>query len=236
MTILSAKAALSEALKRWPMADMNELHEKAYHFVQKQQHEHYEERVDTFLEAVKFPIQSKAMLMKTMLEPVSVGGVTYANFMEEAARRLSQSTQTTSGYIAEWCVQRELRSAGLKKDEHYRVRKEGSDIIVSYPNIASEEKRHRIEVKNLKMRERGIRGLIYDGDSIIGFFDENGEFGQGVVKEINEYCSKQGGYAYVSPVIHNFLEQKGQLHGNTRFKLNTKIGQDMAKFCRKGRL
>ena len=236
MSILSAKRAYSEALKRWPEADMNELHGKAYRFVQKQQQEHYEERVDAFLETVKFPIRSKTTLRKKMLAPKVGGGVPYDNFMDEAAKRLRQSTQTTSGYISEWCVQRELRKKGLEQNKHFRVRKEGSDIIVYYPNIDSEKKRHKIEVKNVKMRERGIRALVYGGDSLVGFFDEEGEFGTGTVKEINEYCRKTNGYAYVSPLIYNFLRNNKQLTGNTRFKLNTEIGKDMANFCNIGKI
>jgi len=236
MGILSARDAFSEALKRWPEADMNELHEKAYRFVQKQQQEHYERRVDAFLKTVKFPIRSKATLRKKMLAPKMGGGIPYNNFMDEAAKRLRQSTQTTSGYIAEWCVQRELRKSGLKQGEHFRVRKEGSDIIVYYPNIDSEKKRHRIEVKNVKMKERGIRGLTYNGDSIIGFFDDEGEFGSGAVREINAYCGKQGGYAYVSPLIYNYLKESKRLIADTRFKRNTEIGKDMANFCKTGKL
>lgn len=236
MAILSAKKAFPEALKGFPNANMNKLHEETYKLIQGQSQQHYEKRVDDFLKQFEFPISSKVMLKRKMLEPVMAGGVLYANFMEEASRRLSQSKQTTSGYIAEWCVRRELENRGLKKNTHYVVRKEKTDIIVYYPNIVSAKSRHRIEVKNVKMRERGIRGLIYDGDSIIGFFDEEDEFRSGAVREINAYCSKQGGYAYVSPLIYNFLRNNKQLTGNTRFKLNTKIGKDMANFCKTGKL
>jgi hypothetical protein len=236
MAILSAKKAFSEALKRFPNANMNKLHKETYKLIQGQSQQHYEKRVDDFLKQFEFPISSKVILKRKMLEPVMAGGVLYANFMEEASRRLSQSKQTTSGYIAEWCVQRELQRSGLKKDEHFRVRKEETDIIVFYPCITSEEKRHRIEIKNVKMRERGIRGLVYDGDSIIGFFDEVGEFGSGMVNHVNKYCSEHNGYAYVSPLIYDFLMKNKQLTGNTRFKLNTEIGKDMANFCKTGKL
>jgi hypothetical protein len=156
--------------------------------------------------------------------------------MEETAKRLNQSTKTTSGRIAEWCVQRELERKGLRKNEHFTIRKDKTDIIVYHPDMKRDKKRHRIEVKNLKMRERGIRGLVYDGDSLVGFFDEEGEFGAGTVREINEYCSKTNGYAYVSPLIYNSLRKNKQLTRNTRFKLNTKIGEDMAIFCNTGKL
>jgi hypothetical protein len=236
MAILSAKKAFSEALEGFPNVNMNKLHEETYKLIQGQSQQHYEKRVDDFLKQFEFPISSKVMLKRRMLKPVTAGGVLYANFMEEASRRLSQSKQTTSGYIAEWCVHRELENRGLQKNTHFVVRKESSDIIVYYPNIVTAKSRHRIEVKNVKMRERGIRGLMYDGDSIIGFFDEEGEFGSGAASEINQYCSNQGGYAYVSPLIYNFLKRNKQLPANPRFKLNTDIGKDMANFCKTGKL
>lgn len=236
MAILSAKKAFSEALEKHPNANMNELHGETYKLIQRQSQQHYKERVDDFLKRCEFPVSSKVTLKNKMLAPVMAGGVEYSNFMEEASRRLSQSKQTTSGYVAEWCVRRELENRGLQKNTHFVVRKENSDIIAFYPNIVSAKNRHRIEVKNVKMRERGIRGLMYDGDSIIGFFNEEGEFGSGATREINQYCSKQGGYAYVSPLIYNFLKRSKQLRANPRFKLNTEIGKDMANFCKTGKL
>lgn len=236
MSILSAKRAYVEALNEIPSSDINSLHERAYSFIQEQQRKYYEDKVDAFLNTLKLSSRTKTMLRRKLLQPVTVGGVHYSNFMEEAAKRLNQSTKTTSGRIAEWCVQRELEKKGLGKNEHFTIRKAGTDIIVYHPDIRRDKKRHRIEVKNVKMRERGIRGLVYDGDSLVGFFDEEGEFGAGIVKEINEYCGKKNGYAYVSPLIYNFLRNNKQLTGNTRFKPNTEIGKDMANFCITGKL
>ena len=236
MAILSAKKAFSEVLKEFSNANMNKLHEETYKLIQGQSQQHYKERVDDFLKQFEFPISSKVTLKKKILEPVMAGGVLYSNFMEEASRRLSQSKQTTSGRIAEWCVQRELEKKDLKENEHFTIRKDKTDITVYHPDIKRDKKRHRIEVKNVKMRERGIRGLVYDGDSLVGFFDEKSEFGAGTVKKINEHCRKTNGYAYVSPLIYNFLRKNKQLTRDTRFKLNTEIGKDMAHFRDTGKI
>ena len=236
MSILSAKRAYVEALNEIPSSNMNWLHERAYSFIQKQQRKYYEDKVDAFLNTLKLSSRTKTMLRRKLLQPVTVGEVRYPNFMEEAAKRLNQSTKVTSGRIAEWCVQRELEKKGLRENEHFTIRKEETDIIIYHPHMKRYKKRHRIEVKNVKMRERGIRGLVYDGDSLVGFFDEEGEFGAGTVKKINEYCRKKNGYAYVSPLVYNFLRNNKQLTSNTRFKLNTEIGKDMANFCNTGKL
>jgi hypothetical protein len=236
MSILSAKQAYIKALNEIPSSDINLLHERVYSFLQKQQQKYYENKVDAFLSTLKLSGRTKTMLRRKLLQPITIGGVHYSNFMEEAAKRLNQSTKTTSGRVAEWCVQRELEKNCLNKNEHFTIRKNKTDIIVYHPDMKRDKKRHRIEVKNLKMRERGIRGLVYDGDSLVGFFDEEGEFGTGTVKEINEYCRKTNGYAYVSPLIYNSLRKNKQLTRNTRFKLNTEIGKDMAKFCKTGTL
>lgn len=236
MGILSAKQAYAEALGEIPSSNMNSLHERVYNFLQKQQRKYYEDKVDAFLSTLKLSSRAKTMLRRKLLQPVTVGGVHYSNVMEEAAKRLNQSTKTTSGRIAEWCVQRELERKGLRENEHFTIRKDKTDIIVYHPDMKRDRKRHRIEVKNLKMRERGIRGLVYDGDSLVGFFDEEREFGAGTVREINEYCCKTNGYAYVSPLIYNSLRKNKQLTLNTRFKLNTEIGKDMARFCHTGKL
>lgn len=236
MAILSAKKAFSEVLKRFPKESMNKLHEETYRLIQVQSQQYYRAEVDAFLKQFEFPVSSKVKLKKRMLEPVMAGGVQYANFMEKASRRLSQSKQTTSGRIAEWCVQRELERKGLKENEHFTIRKRETDIMVYHPDMKRDRKRHRIEVKNVKMRERGIRGLAYDGDSLVGFFDEEGEFGPTTVRRINEYCSKTNGYAYVSPLIYDFLRHSKNLTADTRFKLNTEIGKDMANFCKTGKL
>ena len=236
MSILSAELAYSEALGEIPSSDMNSLHELAYSFLQKQQRKHYKDEVDAFLNTLKLSSRTKTMLRRKLLQPVIVTGNDYQNFMEAAVERLKQSTKSTSGRIAEWCVQRELEKKGLRENEHFTLRKDKTDIVVYHPDIKRDKNRHRIEVKNVKMRERAIRALFYSADSLVGFFDDEGEFGASRVKEINEYCRKKTGYAYVSPLIYNFLRNSKQLTSNSRFKLNTEIGKDMAKFCKTGKL
>lgn len=236
MSILSAKKAYSNALSKGQKSDLNTLHERAYHLIQKQQLKHYEERVNTFLKTITLPRNTKTILKNKMLQPITAGGVQYSNFMEEAARRLSQSTQTTSGRIAERCVQRELERKGLRKEQHFTVRKHHADIIVYYPDIKAEQKRHRIEVKNVKMRERGVRGFSYDGDSLIGFFDSEDEFGIGAIAELEKLCHQKGGYVYVPPKLFISLKKKERLKKNSRVRRNTAFGQDMANFSKTGKL
>jgi len=236
MSILSAELAYSKALNEVPTSNMNLLHELAYSFLQKQQRKHYKDEVDAFLKSLKLSSRTKTMLRRKLLQPVTVDGDDYSNFMEAIVERLKQSTKTTSGRIAEWCVQRELKKKGLREDEHFTIRKDKTDIIVYHPDMKRDKNRHRIEVKNVKMRERAIRALFYRADSLVGFFDEEGEFGADRVKEINEYCRKNNGYAYISPLIYNFLKKNKQLTRSTRFKLNTEIGKDMANFCKTGKL
>jgi hypothetical protein len=236
MSILLARQAYSEALDEIPRSNMNSLHERAYSFIQKQQQKYYKDEVDNFLKTLKLSSRTKTMLRRKLLQSATVNGNDYSNFMEVTVERLKQSTKSTSGRIAEWCVQRELEKKGLRKNEHFTVRKAGVDITVYHPDIEQDKKRHRIEVKNVKMRERAVRALFYRADSLVGFFDDAGEFGPDRVKEISGYCRDHKGYAYVPPVIYKFLRDSRQLTCNTRFKLNTEIGKDMANFCKTGKL
>lgn len=237
MSIFSSKEIFADALDMAPRDNINSLHGKAWELTQQKIAKYYKGKVDAFLETIELPQKVRKNLKRAMLRPIITEEKTYSNFMEEASRRVSQSIQKTCGDIAEYCVRRELEKHGLKKDVHFSVKRgQGADIIVYYPNMNSNKKRHRIEVKNVKMRERGIRGLSYDGDSLIGFFNDIGEFGLEAVKEINRECTKKTGYAYVSPLIYNFLKRNKQLTSNTRIKLNTGIGNDMANFRKTGKL
>ena len=103
MSILSANRIFYEALKRVPGADINLLHSEAYSLMLSNRRKYYERKVDAFLRNLDLPQEVKNKLRKKLLQPVKVGGVEYSNFMEEAARRVSQSFQTTSGRIAELC-------------------------------------------------------------------------------------------------------------------------------------
>jgi hypothetical protein len=38
--------------------------------------------------------------------------------------------------------------------------------MVYYPDLRNQKSKHRVEVKNVKLRERGVRGLAFDGDSM----------------------------------------------------------------------
>ena len=96
--------------------------------------------------------------------------------------------------------------------------------------------KHRVEVKNVKMRERGLRGLSYDGDSLIGFFDSTGEFDDFTIKEIERLCGDRDGYFYMPPQILNQLTKAGLLDKCKRIRPNTRFGQDMAQFCRTGKI
>jgi hypothetical protein len=236
MSILSAKQAYDQALSERPRSDMNWLHGRAYSFIKKQARKHYRHEVDAFLKTLKVSKPVMAVLRRKLLQPVTVNGTDYSNFMEAAVERLKQSNKSTSGRIAERCVQRELEKRRLTENKHFTIRKGGTDITVYHPSMAREKNRHRIEVKNVKMRERGMRGLAYKADSLVGFFDDEREFGANRVREIDEYLRGTNGYAYVSPLVYNFLRKNKQLVSNTRFKLNTEIGKDMANFCKTGKL
>jgi hypothetical protein len=50
--------------------------------------------------------------------------------------------------------------------------------------------KHRIEVKNVKIRERATRGLLFDGDSLFGFFDDESEFTESNVEKMYFYTLK----------------------------------------------
>ena len=149
--------------------------------------------------------------------------------MEETSRRVSQAFQSLSGNIAELCVERELNKNSLKFDVHYDKKKERTDFIIYFPEKNNFKKKHRIEVKNVKLRERGTRGLAFDGDSMIGFFNQPSEFTESNVKIIDEHCQKTGGYCYIPPETLKMMKHLGQ-----RFKSNTEIGKDMLKFVKNG--
>lgn len=151
--------------------------------------------------------------------------------MEEASRRVSQTFQVISGNLAELCAQRELGRVGLEKDVHFTVKKERTDIIVYHPNIRSSQLKHRVEVKNVKLRERGTRGLGFDGDSLFGFFNDPGEFSRGNVQVIDTFCQNRNGYSYIPPLT---LEQ--MIYRGARFRPNTQFGNDMLAFARTGRI
>lgn len=225
-----AKDMVAKTLQKNPKVDVNILHEKTYRLMLSFKSKYYKKKVDAFLSTLKISEKDKMKVKKGLLKPVIANDVRYDNIMEEASRRISQSFQPLSGQIAELCVERELIKHGLKKDIHYTKRKERTDFIVYYPDIENAKKRHRIEVKNVSLRERATRGLAFDGDSLFGFFNQMGEFTESNVKVLDELCVKKEGYCYIPPDILKQIP-----YTTTRFRPNTQFGRDMRSFVKKGK-
>ncbi|MGH9921499.1 MAG: hypothetical protein ACRD38_01970 [Nitrososphaerales archaeon] len=228
--IPSAKALLEFALKIEPEANLNVLHEKTFELMMEFKTKYYERKVNNFLDKLDINDEIKKILREKMLQPVKANGVRYSNFMEEASRRVSQTFQVVSGNLAELCVERELIQLGLIENKHYAKRKERSDITVYHPNVDSARLKHRVEVKNVKLRERATRGLSFDGDSLIGFFDSPEEFGRSHVEMIDSLCSKTGGFCYIPPSTLQKLTYAG-----TRLRPNTLFASDMLNFVKTGK-
>ena len=164
MSIPSAKDLVNEAVKSKPSADLTEIHSLTYSLMMNHKMKYYKSKVDDFLSRMSLssiPNEAKTLLRKEMLLPLTANNVEYANFMEEASRRVSQTFQVVSGNIAELCVERELTKVGLREGINYQKKVERTDFIVYYPSIANQKAKHRIEVKNVKLRERGTRGLAF---------------------------------------------------------------------------
>jgi len=232
MSIPSSRELIEEALQSNTSIDVNELHSRTFELMKRYRSKYYESKVDTFLSRFSLlglPIATKRKLKKEMLKPIKVGDKEYSNFMEETSRRVSQTFQVISGNLAELAAQRELKRAGLKKDVHFTVKKARTDVIVYHPNIRSAKKKHRVEVKNVKLRERGTRGLGFDGDSLFGFFDDPNEFTRGNVQVIDRFCRRRNGYSYIPPSTLSQMSHKG-----THFRPNTQFGNDMSAFVKTG--
>lgn len=234
MSIPSARDLVEEAVRSHPSSDVNTIHSLTYQLMLTYKKKYYESKVDAFLSRMtlaNIPIEVKRSLREEMLQPVVAEGVEYANFMEEASRRISQTFQVVSGNIAELCAERELTRAGLRENVHYRRKIERTDIIVYSPGIKNTRARHRVEVKNVKLRERGTRGLAFDGDSMFGFFDSPQEFTQSNVEVIDSQCLSTKGYCYLPPGTLNQIQNRGN-----RFRPNTQFAQDMVYFISNGHL
>lgn len=233
-SIPSAKDLVQEAVRLHPSTDVNEIHGRTYNVMMEHKKHYYEVKVDTFLSRISLldiPNDLKRRLREEMLQPIIANDVEYANFMEEASRRVSQTFQVVSGNIAELCVERELIKVGLREKVHYRKKVERTDFLVCSPNLANERARHRVEVKNVKLRERGTRGLAFDGDSMFGFFNEPSEFTQSTVEVIDSQCLSTKGYCYVPPSTLSEMQYRGN-----RFKPNTQFSQDILYFTQNGHL
>jgi hypothetical protein len=237
-----AKSILREALSINPDFDVNKLHEQAYRLMILHRSQYYERRVNEILSTLSLPKDVYKVVKEKLLEPITVGEITYSNFMEEVSRRISQSFQPISGQLAELCAQRELERAGLKEGVNFTIREGRTDFtiyypkvhpfsLVNYPNVQTSTVRHRVEVKNVSLRERATRGLAFDGDSLFGFFNQPREFTESNIRVFESLCIKTGGYCYVPPQILREIPYK-----TTRFKSNTQFGEDMAAFTRTGKM
>ena len=100
-----------------------------------------------------------------------------------------------------------------------------------HPNVSSFRAKHRVEIKNVSLRERAARGLIFDGDSLFGFFNDVNEFTRANVEVIDELCQRTNGYCYLPPSTLEMMPYKGR-----RFRSNTVFGRDMASFASTGRI
>jgi len=230
-TVPSAESILHEALKGNPNIDVNSLHHATFYLMIQYRSKYYERRVNEILSELNLPQEIHNKVKAKLLQPIIVGNKEYSNFMEEVSRRVSQAFQPISGHLAELCAQRELERAGLKRDYHFTRRKERTDFIIYYPNLLSPKTRHRVEVKNVSLRERATRGLAFDGDSLFGFFNQLSEFTESNVKVFEALCIKTNGYCYIPPDILRQIP-----YAKTRFRPNTQFGTDMAAFAKTGRI
>lgn len=230
----SAKEIIEEAKRKNPGADINKLHALTFGFIKKHRSIYYQDKIKDFLlrpSLVSLPKEIKLRIEEELLKPIRAGDKVYSNFIEETARRISQTIQTVSGNIAELCVERELINIGLKVGTNYERKKEHTDLILYYPKLPKYLKRHRVEVKNVKLRERATRGLKFDGDSMIGFFNDPSELTENNINIIDEQCKKTGGYCYIPPTALEKIKDKVE---NKRFKSNEEFAPDMKKFVKTG--
>lgn len=229
--IPSARALLQEALEHAPNLDVNSLHAKTFDLMISYRSKYYETGVDSFLSKLDLSDQLRAQIKQQMLKPVMVGDKEYSNFMEEVSRRVSQAFQPISGNVAELCVERELTKVGLVKGINFMRRQERTDFTVYHPDMHHFKLKHRVEVKNVKIRERAIRGLLFDGDSLFGFFDDESEFTEPTVELIDNLCVKTGGYCYMPPTTLNEIRHKAM-----RLRPNVVFAHDMLSFARTGKI
>lgn len=232
----SAKEIIDEAKKIKSSFGINQLHSASFELMLNYRKIYYNDKVENFLNRPsmhELTKEIKSKIAEELLKPIKGGDVLYSNFMEESARRISQTFQSISGNIAELCVENELLNAGLKIKINYERRKEHTDLIIYYPQMSSYTKKHRIEVKNISLRERGTRGLGFDGDSMFGFFNDFTEFTDENIGFISNHCKKTDGYCYVPPAIMKDLGAK--IRGK-RFKSNETFTADVKKFIKTGLL
>ena len=247
MSIPSSRQLIEEAIQSDPNLDVNALHSRTFELMIHYRSKYYESKVDAFLSRLTLldiPVEIKTKLREEMLRPVIVGEREYSNFMEEASRRVSQTFQVISGNLAELCAQRELERVGLQENINFvvgRKKRLRTDFVIYYrkesilksyiQKTEPSQAQHRVEVKNVKLRERAIRGLGFDGDSMFGFFNDVGEFSRGNVDVIDNFCKQRNGYCYIPPTTLEQMTYRG-----TRFRPNTQFGKDMLAFAQTGRI
>jgi hypothetical protein len=239
-----SESILKEALTINPNFDINALHEQTFHLMVLHRGKYYERRVKEVLSPLHLPNEIYEKIREKLLEPVDVGGKTYSNFMEEVSRRISQAFQPISGQLAELCARRELEKEGLQVGINFTIREERTDITVYCPEVQkstltnmrqefpqASTNKHRVEVKNVSLRERAARGLAFDGDSLLGFFNQPNEFTESNLQVFENLCNKTGGNCYVPPELLEELPYRPKC-----FRPNTRFGKDMAAFAANGKI
>jgi hypothetical protein len=229
--IPSAQALIEEALSLNPDLDVNSLHAEAFNLMVNYRSKYYEASVASFLSELDLPKELQNRIKQKMLRPVMIGDKEYSNFMEEVSRRVSQALQPISGKVAELCVERELTNVNLVKGINFTRRQERTDFTVYHPDMHHFKSKHRIEVKNVKIRERATRGLLFDGDSLFGFFDDESEFTESTIQLIDDLCRKTGGYCYMPVATLKKVPYKA-----TRLRPNVVFAHDMLNFARTGKI
>jgi len=235
----SAETIVDQAYSALPKADLNSLHSATFKIMMKYKREYYKKKVKDFLNRKSLSgflsLKAKTSLTKEMLKPLSVSNekktILYSNFMEEASRRISQVFQPISGNVAEYCIEIKLREVGLKENLSYKRKYKRSDFTFFYPDFTNSDDIHRVEVKNVSLRERGVRGLSFDGDSMVGFFNDSKEFTKETIKIIDKHCRKTWGYCYIPPEILKEILSKRKAK---RLKSNDEFVSDMNRFVKLG--
>jgi hypothetical protein len=217
--------ALKEVIKD---DDILEIHTKAYEILKIEKEEYYKTELNNFLSTINISKEDKEKVKNALLSKREVNNKVYSNFMEEIVIGIRQSIQPLSGSIAELCINYALEKEGLINHKDYNRRINHTDFTIYYKN--DKTKMHRIEVKNVALRERGTRGLNFDGDSLAGFFNQPKEFTDENIKVIDKALIDKNGYCYVPITTLKYIKQKN----GKRFKDINKIGKDMKYFHENG--
>lgn len=222
-----AKEIVNLVIKKYGILDINELH--GYLEILSLKSKIYENEISNFLKQFDLPENIFLKIKNKILEPIEENQVLYINFLEKIARPVIQAVQPLAGSIAELCAIQELIRVGLKDGMNFKRRVERTDLVIYFPTAYRYKKKHRIEVKNVSLRERATRGLKFDGDSLLGFFNDPGEFTEENIKIIENLCREKNGYCYIPPKTLKQIKYKTE-----RFKSNMVFAEDMKHFCKTG--